>query len=97
MNGFVNVDPKTNTISVSEKVVHHGGIHAKVTGKRLELEGALEEKEDVAEDTVTESPSSIWAKKNVYGTLMSHSGVVEVDGNVVGGKILSEGESVIVK
>lgn len=73
MNGYVNVDPKTNTISVSEKVVHHGGIDARVTGKNLILEGAIEEKSDVNEGTRTHSPSSIWAKQHVYGTLESDS------------------------
>ncbi len=81
--GFLMVDPKTSRISVEDKVVSRDGVSAKTTGN-LSLTGDYEEFGEVQEKRVIEA-DSITVHGDVYGSLVSRGGTVDVRANLVGG------------
>lgn len=81
--GFLMVDPKTSRISVEDKVVSRDGVSAKTTGN-LSLTGDYEEFGEVQEKRVIEA-DSITVHGDVFGSLVSRGGTVNVRANLVGG------------
>jgi len=81
--GFLMVDPKTSRISVEDKVVSRDGVSAKTTGN-LSLTGDYEEFGEVQEKRTIEA-DSITVHGDVYGSLVSRGGTVNVRANLVGG------------
>ncbi len=81
--GFLMVDAKTSRISVEDKVVSHDGVSAKTTGN-LSLTGDYEEFGEVQEKRVIEA-DSITVHGDVFGSLVSRGGTVDVRANLVGG------------
>ncbi|MCS0612128.1 FapA family protein [Massilia kyonggiensis] len=81
--GFLMVDPKTSRISVEDKVVSHDGVSVKTTGN-LSLTGDYEEFGEVQEKRVIEA-DSITVHGDVFGSLVSRGGTVDVRANLVGG------------
>ncbi len=81
--GFLMVDPKTSRISVEDKVVSRDGVSAKTTGN-LSLTGDYEEFGEVQEKRVIEA-DSITVHGDVFGSLVSRGGTVDVRANLVGG------------
>jgi uncharacterized protein (DUF342 family) len=84
MDGFLNIDPVTNTISITEKIETTAGVSMKTTGDlALNVEEFVEHGE-VQEGRVVKGRSMTF-KANVYGNLISTSGNIIVDGNLTGG------------
>jgi uncharacterized protein (DUF342 family) len=81
--GFLMVDAKTSRISVEDKVVSRDGVSAKTTGN-LSLTGDYEEFGEVQEKRVIEA-DSITVHGDVFGSLVSRGGTVDVRANLVGG------------
>lgn len=94
MNGFINIDSKSNTISVSEKIVHRDGATFKKTGNKFEVEGEFFEEHGDVDVGVEATGHNFHVHGNVYGTIYSKSGEVVVKGNVMNGKIFAQGTSV---
>lgn len=82
-DGFLNVDPKSSRISISDKIVSRDGVSAKTTGN-LQLSGDYEEFGEVQEQRVIEG-DSITVHADVFGHLVSRGGVIRLDRNLVGG------------
>ncbi|MFC5512879.1 flagellar assembly protein A [Massilia jejuensis] len=83
--GFLQVDPKTRSIAVGDKVVSHDGVSARTTGN-LQLTGDYEEFGDIQEKRVIEG-NGITVHGNVYGDIFSRGGMVRLHANLVGGSI----------
>lgn len=93
MNGYVDIDTKSNTISISEKIIHREGANMRQTGS-LDLEGDHFEEHGDVDNSIEVSGHSIHIRGNVYGTVNSKSGSVVVEGNLMNGKIFAKGHSV---
>ena len=83
--GFLNVDAKSNRISITDKIISMDGVSGRTTGN-LELAGAYEEFGDVQEQRDV-TGSDITVHGNVYGNIHSRGGTVVLDKNLVSGSI----------
>jgi hypothetical protein len=93
--GFLNVDAKSNRISITEKIVSTEGVSGRTTGN-LELAGAYEEYGDVQElRDVT--GSDITVHGNVYGNINSRGGTVLLEKNLVGGNVINADGDITIK
>lgn len=81
--GFLNVDPKTRSIAVGDKIVSRDGVSARTTGN-LQLTGDYEEFGDVQEKRIIEG-NGITVHGHVYGEIRSRGGMVRLRANLVGG------------
>ena len=92
--GFLNVDSKTNRVSITDKIVSKEGV-GRTTGN-LELAGAFEEFGDVQEMREL-TGSDITVHGNVYGDVTSRGGRVVLDKNLVGGNVLNADGDIEIK
>lgn len=83
--GFLSVDPKSQCISVNDKIVSRDGVSGRTTGN-LQLAGAYEEFGDVQELREV-TGSDITVRGNVYGKISSKGGQVLLAANLVGGSV----------
>lgn len=83
--GFLSVDPKSDRISITDKIVSKEGVSGRTTGN-LQLAGAYEEFGDVQELRDVEG-SDITVHGNVFGNISSKGGEVILDRNLVGGGV----------
>ena len=81
--GFLNVDPKTQQISVDAKIISHDGVSSRTTGN-LQLTGDYEEFGEVQEMRVIEG-EGITIHADVFGKIISRGGLVLLNRNLVGG------------
>ena len=81
--GFLNVDPKSSRIAISDKIVSRDGVSARTTGN-LHLSGDYEEFGEVQEQRIIEG-DSITVHADVYGHVLSRGGAVLLNANLVGG------------
>ncbi|MBA4094624.1 MAG: hypothetical protein C0489_11120, partial [Candidatus Accumulibacter sp.] len=82
-DGFLNVDPKSNRIAISDKIVSRDGVSARTTGN-LNLSGDYEEFGEVQEQRTIEG-DSITVHADVYGHVLSRGGAIRLERNLVGG------------
>ena len=83
--GFLNVDAKSNRISITDKIVSKEGVSSRTTGN-LELSGAFEEFGDIQELREV-TGSDITVHGQVYGDINSRGGRVVLGKNLVGGSV----------
>ena len=84
MDGFLNIDPVHNTISITEKIETTAGVSMKTTGDlMLNVEEFIEHGE-VQEGRVVKGRHMNF-KSNVFGKLVSSGGNIIVKGNLTGG------------
>lgn len=89
MDGFLNIDTKTNRIAVLEKIVNYGGVSMKTTGD-LSLDGEhFEEHGEIQEKRVVEG-KSITVLGDVFGTVVSTGGKIHFKQNLVGGSATNQ-------
>lgn len=93
--GFLNVDTKSQRISINEKIVSTEGVSGRTTGN-LQLEGAYEEYGDVQELREVNG-SDITVHGHVYGNINSRGGKVQMDQNLVGGHVHNVEGDILVK
>jgi hypothetical protein len=82
--GFLNVDPKSGQVGLSDKIISREGVSGRTTGN-LELVGAFEEFGDVQEMREVNG-SDITVHGDVYGNIHSSGGTIVLGRNLVGGK-----------
>jgi len=82
-DGFLNVDPKSSRIAISDKIVSRDGVSARTTGN-LNLSGDYEEFGEVQEQRTIEG-DSITVHADVYGHVLSRGGAIRLERNLVGG------------
>ena len=93
--GFLSVDPKSNRISITDKIVSKEGVSGRTTGN-LELAGAYEEYGDVQEQRDVNG-SDIAVHGNVYGNINSRGGTVTLGQNLVSGSVQNAGGDITIK
>lgn len=82
-DGFLNVDPKSSRIAITDKIVSRDGVSARTTGN-LHLSGDYEEFGEVQEQRIIEG-ESVTVHGDVYGHLVSRGGAILLHRNLVGG------------
>ena len=85
--GFLNVDPKSGQVALSDKIISREGVSGRTTGN-LELVGAFEEFGDVQELRDVNG-SDITVHGDVFGNIHSTGGTIILGRNLVGGKALN--------
>lgn len=83
LSGFLNVDEKTQQLSIGDKIVSREGVSARTTGN-LQLAGDYEEFGEVQEKRVIEG-GNITVHADVFGNIVSRGGTITLNGNLVGG------------
>ena len=81
--GYLNVDSKTQQISIGDKIVSRDGVSSRTTGN-LQLTGDYEEFGEVQEKRVIEG-EGITIHADVFGNIVSRGGKVLLNRNLVGG------------
>lgn len=95
INGFLNLDTKTNQLSVTEKIINREGVSARTTGN-LALQGnAYEEFGEVQEGRSVEG-RNLTFHANVFGKVASAGGLVLLEKNLVGGMALNRDGEIVV-
>ncbi|WP_374581818.1 flagellar assembly protein A [Pseudoduganella sp.] len=85
--GFLNVDPKSGKVALSDKIISRDGVSGRTTGN-LELMGAFEEFGDVQELRDVNG-SDITVHGDVFGNIHSSGGTIVLGRNLVGGKAIN--------
>ena len=85
--GFLNVDPKSGQVALSDKIISRDGVSGRTTGN-LELMGAFEEFGDVQELRDVNG-SDITVHGDVFGNIHSSGGIIVLGRNLVGGKAIN--------
>ncbi|MFO7542509.1 MAG: FapA family protein [Thiobacillus sp.] len=94
-DGFLNIDSRSNQVSVTEKMISREGVSMKTTGDVALTGDEFEEHGEVQERRVVKGRHmSFFA--DVYGNIVSSGGRVVLKANVAGGQISSPGGSITV-
>ena len=89
-DGFLNLDPKTQQVSITEKIVSRQGVSIRTTGDLALTGDEFEEHGDVQEERSVEGKHMTFFG-NVYGRIVSSGGKVLFKGNIAGGEAISPG------
>lgn len=93
LDGFINIDNKTNQITVTDKIISHEGVSMKATGD-VSLSGdEFEEHGEVQEKRVVEGRHMTFFA-DVYGRIASRGGSIVFKANITGGQASSPGGSI---
>lgn len=85
--GFLDVDPKSGKVALSDKIISRDGVSGRTTGN-LELMGAFEEFGDVQELRDVNG-CDITVHGDVFGNIHSSGGTIVLGRNLVGGKAIN--------
>ncbi|QSA97135.1 flagellar assembly protein A [Methylococcus sp. EFPC2] len=86
MDGYVNIDTRSQQFFITERLVNREGIGVRTTGSLDIVADQFEEHGDV-EQGFSVTGHSIRVKGNVFGGVISKGGVVKVRGNVLKGQV----------
>lgn len=89
LDGFLNIDLKTNQISVTEKIINRSGVNVRTTGDLSITANEFEEHGEIQEKRVLEG-KNISVHANVYGKVVSHGGVIHLLEGLIGGTATNE-------
>jgi len=96
MDGFINIDNRTNQLSVTDKIVSHEGVSMKTTGDVTLSGDEFEEHGEVQDRRVVEGKHMTFFA-DVYGSVVSRGGRVVLKANIAGGSASSPGGSIVVE
>lgn len=88
MDGFLNLDTKTNCISITEKIVNRDGVSARTTGNLALTGDEYEEFGEVQEGRVVEG-KGLTFHADVFGRALSTGGRIAIEHNLMGGMALN--------
>lgn len=88
LDGFLSIDTDTNRIAVHEKIVNRSGVSARTTGDILLTCDEYEEHGEIQEKRVVEG-KSITVYADVFGTIISSGGKIELKQNLIRGSALN--------
>lgn len=96
MDGFLNIDSKTNLISVTEKIVNRDGVSVRTTGNLLLQGDEFEEHGEVQERRTVEGLHMTFMA-DVFGNVVSRGGRITLKRHLAGGSAISEGGSIVIE
>lgn len=96
MDGFLNIDSKTNLISVTEKIVNRDGVSVRTTGN-LSLRGDEFEEHGEVQERRTVEGLHMTFMADVFGNVISRGGCITLKQHLAGGSAISEGGSVVIE
>lgn len=96
MDGFLNVDTKANSISVTKKIINREGISARTTGNLVLQGDEYEEFGEVQEGRTIEG-KSLTFHADVFGHVVSTGGNILFEQNLVGGTALNRDGEIVVQ
>lgn len=89
-DGFLNIDTRSQQISVTEKIINRAGVSQRTTGNLALAGDHYEEHGEVQERRVVEGKHMVF-HADVYGSIVSHGGQVHLHANLAGGAVKSTG------
>lgn len=90
IDGFLNIDSKTNLITVTEKIINREGVSVRTTGN-LSLKGdEFEEHGEVQERRIVEGLNMTFMA-DVFGNVLSRGGKISLQKYLAGGSARSDG------
>ncbi|MDP2824772.1 MAG: FapA family protein [Sulfuritalea sp.] len=89
-DGFLNIDTKSQQISITEKIVNRDGVSLRTTGNLTLAGDHYEEHGEVQERRVVEGKHMIF-HADVFGSIVSNGGYVHLHGNLSGGVVKNAG------
>ncbi|MBS0307455.1 MAG: DUF342 domain-containing protein [Proteobacteria bacterium] len=96
MNGFLQIDKATQSVSISEKIVNHDGVSLRTTGN-LTLSGdEYEEHGEVEEHTQVEGKNMTFMA-NVFGNIVSRGGKILFRKKIATGTVKNTDGAIIVE
>lgn len=95
IDGFLNLDTRTNQLSITEKIINREGVSARTTGN-LALEGNEYEEFGEVQEGRTVEGRSLTFHADVFGKVASAGGRVLLEKNLVGGMALNRTGEIIV-
>jgi len=93
MDGFVSIDAKLNSISITEKIETKEGISAKTTGDLALAADEFVEHGEVQEGRTVKGKHMTFLS-DVFGNVISDGGNIVISGNLSGGRAESHGGNV---
>ncbi|HET8708034.1 MAG TPA: hypothetical protein VFM46_17145, partial [Pseudomonadales bacterium] len=87
--GFLNLDPETNKISIGKKIVNHDGVSGRTTGNLRLNAGDFEEFGEVQEKRIVEG-HNITIHGVVFGNIISKGGDILLHNNLMGGTVTNK-------
>jgi len=92
--GFLNLDPETNKISIGKKIVNHEGVSGRTTGNLSLTANTFEEFGEVQEKRIVEG-NNITIHGVVFGNIHSRGGTVVLNSNLMGGTVSNKKGDII--
>ena len=96
IGGFVQVDPKSRIVTISEKIVNREGVSLRTTGN-LVLPGDHYEEHGVVQEKASVEGKHMTYMADVFGDIVSRGGNVLIRRNLVGGSVRDAGGTVVVE
>lgn len=88
IDGFLNLDSRSNLISVTEKIINREGVSARTTGN-LALSGQDYEEFGEVQEGRTVEGYNLNFHADVYGRVASAGGLIRLERNLVGGSAIN--------
>lgn len=96
VGGFLNIDTATNQFSITDKIIGREGVSVRTTGNLTLTGEEYEEYGEIQEKRVVEC-RSITAHADVFGTILSHGGLIRLKHNLSGGSATNEEGDILVE
>ncbi|HZW24388.1 MAG TPA: flagellar assembly protein A [Gallionella sp.] len=96
MDGFISIDTRSNSISITEKIETMEGISAKTTGDLALAVDEFIEHGEVQEGRTVKGKHMTFMS-DVFGNVLSDDGNIVIAGNLSGGKVESKGGNVTLR
>jgi hypothetical protein len=96
ISGFLQMDPRSRQVAISEKIVNHEGVSLRTTGN-LVLPGEHYEEHGVVQERARIEGKHMTYMADVFGDIVSRAGLVMLKKNLVGGSVRNVGGSVIIE
>ena len=93
MDGYVGIDAKLNSISITEKIETKEGISAKTTGDLALAADEFVEHGEVQEGRTVKGKHMTFLA-DVFGNVISDDGNISISGNLSGGRVEAKGGNV---
>ncbi|HEX8957129.1 MAG TPA: flagellar assembly protein A, partial [Burkholderiaceae bacterium] len=95
ISGFVQVDPTSRIVTISEKIVNKEGVSLRTTGN-LVLPGDHYEEHGVVQEKASVEGKHMTYMADVFGDIVSRGGNVLIRRNLVGGSVRDPGGTIVI-